>query len=197
MFLITWVSPQTLGEKPLRYLLLVMLIEFVIVHSSAFLGIVMYSDLLPGKKTLVVVGVGAFYTLFVGGFAMAFGEWWPVSAFWGLIVNRLANVLLGNVPEGRERELVMASWAVSAAAYVGCVFIASFLPLPRLGLTLDVVAGQDLPGKGLWIDQPYRPVAAGFLYFAIQGVWNLLGEQFLQPRATTPGPAKAGPYHGR
>jgi hypothetical protein len=199
MFLITWVSPQTLGEKPLRYLMLVMLMEFIIVHSSAFLGTVVYSDLLPGKKTLAVVGLGAFYTTFVGAFAMMFREWWPVTAFWGLILNRLANVLLGNVPEGRERDLVMASWAVSAAAYVGCTFITVFLPLPRIGLTPDVVAGQALPGEGLWIDQPHRLVAAGFLYFAIQGAWNLFGEQWLQPRATktTYGPAEAGPYDGR
>ena len=66
-----------------------------------------------------------------------------------------------------------------------CVVSTAFLPLPRLGLTLEVVAGQALPGEGLWIDQPHRLVAAGFLYFAIQGAWNLFGEQWMKPDPTT------------
>jgi len=64
-YLITWVSPQAFGASPMRYLTLVMLMEFISIHSSAVLGAVVYRPGPPRRKALAIVGLGAFYTLFV------------------------------------------------------------------------------------------------------------------------------------
>ena len=57
-FLITWVSPYALREKMVAYLMLLMILEFIIVHSSAFMGRVMVGPLLRGRKSVTLLGLG-------------------------------------------------------------------------------------------------------------------------------------------
>lgn len=114
-FLVTWIAPHALGARMVFDLTLVMLLEFIVVHSSAFMGNVLVGDLNRRKKTAAVLGLGAFYSLFVAGFSLGFHTWWPMLAFWGLTLNRLLSVLLGQAPTGREKTLVMGGWAISVA----------------------------------------------------------------------------------
>ena len=179
VFLLTWVAPTALGDRMIGYLMLLMLLEFLNVHSAAFMGSVILRPLSRGKKTLGVIGVGLFYTLFVGGFSLIFGRWWPLVAFWGLTINRLTPVLFGQAPRGGEKAFVQRGWAVGAVLYVGGVVATALLPLPRLGLSRAVVQAQDLPGSGLWIDQPWRVLAFGFLYFAGWGISELYAHRWL------------------
>jgi len=190
LFLVAWVAPATFRTGTITYLMLLMLLEFIIVHSSAFMGKVMLGDLERARKALALVGIGGFYTLFVGGFALAFKTWWPLWSFWGLTVNRLLGVLVGQAPEGERRELLQKNWAVSALCYLGLCFVTVFLPLPRLGITREVVSLESLPGSGLWVDQPHRVVAFGFLYFAAVGISELFGHAWM-PAGSLPGPARS------
>ena len=178
-FLITWVSPYALREKMVAYLMLLMILEFIIVHSSAFMGRVMVGPLQRGRKSVTLLGLGGLYTLFVGGFALAFKAWWPLVTFWGLTLNRLLGVLLGQPPSGEEKTFVQYGWAASVMFYVLFVFATTLLPIPALGITAEVVRAQDLPGSGLWIDQPQRVVAFGFLYFTATGLSELFGQRWL------------------
>ena len=66
VFLLTWVAPTALGDRMIGYLMLLKPLEFLNVHSAAFMGSVILRPLSRGKKTLGVIGVGSFYTLFVG-----------------------------------------------------------------------------------------------------------------------------------
>jgi hypothetical protein len=174
-FLATWIDPHRLGEKMISYLLLVMLLEFIIVHSSAFMGLVIVSEADRRKKTTAILGLAGLYTVFAGGFALAFKTWWPLGAFWLLTLNRLLTILLGQAPAGRERQLVTASWAARVLFYLMFVFATSFLPIPRLGITETVVRAERLPGSGLWIDEPQRVLAFGFLYFTVVALSELSG----------------------
>lgn len=45
------------------------------------------------------------------------------------------------------------------------MFATTLLPIPKFGVSEEVVRGQKLPGGGLWIDEPHRVIAFGFLYF--------------------------------
>ena len=69
----------------------------------------------------------------------------------------------------------MSDWGISALAYLGGVFATLMLPLPRLGLTGDVVAAADLPGSGEWVDKPHTVVAFGLIYFAVLATGKLRG----------------------
>lgn len=179
VFLVTWVAPGTFGRRMVAYLMLVMLIEFLIVHSAAFMGHVAMGAGDRRHKVRSLLGLGALYTLFAGGFALAFKRWWPLWAFWGLTLNRLAGVMLGRGPSGRERHLIKRSWAAGVFFYIAFVFLTTLLPVPALGITPAVVRAQELPGSGLWIDDPQRVLAFGFLYFTAWGISQLFEHHWL------------------
>lgn len=86
------------------------------VHSTALMGTVAISDE-PGRTKLKrLVGLATLYALFVAGFAVGFGVWWPLLAFWGLTFSRMLGVILGEAPHGRERLYVKAGWALSPSS---------------------------------------------------------------------------------
>lgn len=172
-FLMTWIEPTRLGPRVVEAFLLVMLLEFIVVHSGGFAGSVILSDRPRARKVAALAGMGLFYTLFVGGFGLAFKTWWPLASFWGLMLNRMASVLLGQAEPGDERAFASRGWAAGAVFYLGFAFVTVFLPLPRLGLTPEAVSALDLPGSGLWVSQPWRVLAFGFLYFTATGISEL------------------------
>lgn len=173
MFLITWIAPDAFGEKTITYLMLVMLLEFINVHAAGFMGTTIISDSGRGTKATMIVGLGVFYTLFVGAFAASFEQWWPLWAFWGLVLNRLLGVLLGKALTGQERKMIETSWAIGVFCYVMLVFATVILPVPSFGVSSEVIARQGFTMGGLWIDEPYRLMAFGFLYFAAIGMTEL------------------------
>lgn len=183
-FLITWLNPYALGEMAVQYYLLTMLLEFIIVHSSGFMGSVAFSRNSAVLRLRNIFGLALFYSLFVGGFALGFTTWWPLYAFWGLTLNRMLGILIGDAPVGRERQYVQAGWALSIIYYLGGAFATVWLPVPALGMTREVRAALDLPGGGLWVDEPQRVLAFGVLYFGLTGVGEVLGwarnENFLK-----------------
>lgn len=185
VFLGTWIAPHWLGVDRIGHLLLVMLLEFIVVHSAGFMGVAALTDNWKFSRAKSILGLGVFYTMFVGGFALAFETWWPLVAFWGLTVNRLLSAIVGKPPRGEAARIVRDGWAVGAIAYIGSVFLTTWLPVPRLGVTSDVVAAAHLPGSGLWIDQPYRVLAAGFLYFLLIGVSELFDHRWISDGAVS------------
>jgi hypothetical protein len=193
-YLLTWLAPTTLGDRVIGSLMLVMLLEFINVHSAAIMGNALVAPGAPRGKVVAVVGLGSFYTLFVGAFALAFQRWWPLVAFWGLTLNRLTPVLFGQAPRGKEKQFVQRSWAVGAMLYLAGVFPTTIAPVPRFGITEEVVRAQDLPGSGLWIDEPWRVIAFGFLYFTGWGISELYAHRWLpEERATEPGTSQRRP----
>jgi hypothetical protein len=47
------------------------------------------------------------------------------------------------------------------------VVLTAVLPLPRLGLIEALLPQLEIPGSGLWVDDPHRVIAFGLLYFAV------------------------------
>lgn len=176
VFLVTWISPFAVGRGSIEYLLLVMLLEFIIIHSSAFMGHVMLANEPRRRRAKKVLGLGVLYTLFVLGFALGFGTVWPLVAFWALTLNRLSTVLLGAVPEGQERLHMRGGWAANTLFYLVAVGLTTpWRSFPALGVTRDVLREIGLPASGLWVEQPYRVLAAGFFYFTAVGISELFG----------------------
>lgn len=177
-FLATWIAPERMRDGMIGYLLLTMLLEFIIVHSSAFMGTVALANTDRRVKARRIFGFGVFYSLFAAGFALAFGTWWPFVAFWSLTANRLLGVLLHRAPEGEEQLYVRLSWAAGAVFYLLGVFITTLFPIPRFGITPAVVAAEALPGSGLWIDQPHRVIAFGVIYYFLMTWSELRGHRW-------------------
>lgn len=169
-FLLTWINPHWREPSPVRYLMLLMLLEFIIIHASAMmLGCAAVAS--RSRRTLTMFGFGLFYTLFVAGFALAFQTWWPLVSFWGLMLNRMLGSLLGWSEDGFSKQESQRTWGLSAVAYITCVFLTILLPVPRLGIVNTATLG--LTGGGLWVSEPHRLLAFGALYYLAQ-VWIAL-----------------------
>ncbi|MBX3727169.1 MAG: hypothetical protein KF823_14765 [Xanthomonadales bacterium] len=163
-FLTLWIAPLALGESGVRNALLVMLVEFVLIHAAGFLGGLLLNPVMPrGKRVLALAGFTGFYLLFVGAFMLAFREWWPVLVFGWLVLGKFGLIVTGR----GASEAQTAVWGMSALIYLLGAFVTILLPLPRLGVGVEVVGQLGLPGSGLWVEQPHRVLAFGFLYFGL------------------------------
>jgi hypothetical protein len=182
LFLLTWIAPGSAAAGGPRNLILIVLLEFIIIHSSAFMGIAAFK---PGSRRTragALIGLGAFYSLFVGSFALVFKTPWPLVSFWGLTLNRLLGVVLGQAPKDSEASLLRKGWAATSLFYLGAVFLTTLAPIPRLGFSQEAVARMHLPGTGLWVEQPWRVMALGFLYYAAVGVSELSAHGWIRER---------------
>ena len=177
VFLIAWVAPQSFDSPVIPALMLTMLLEFIIVHSSGFLGTTALAAGSWRRAIRLLVVLVGFYSLFVLGFALAFKTWWPLVSFWGLTVNRLLGLMMGQAPTGEARLFLQRSWAVTAIFYLVFAGLTVMLPIPALGVTGAFREG--IPGSGLWVSEPHRVLAFGFLYFTAVGISELFSHRWL------------------
>ena len=186
LFLITWIAPESTAAGVPRDLILLVLMEFIIIHSSAFMGLAAYPDAgSRSQRVKSVLGLGVFYSLFVIAFSVMFHSVWPLVSFWGLMLNRLLGVLLGQAQKGREADLLRISWAANMACYLFAVLITTLVTIPRLGFNSSALRERmHLPGTGLWIDEPWRVMAVGVLYYGLVGLSELSGHAWMRPWKT-------------
>jgi hypothetical protein len=136
IFLYAWLAPLAWRKTLVGELMLVMLVEFILIHSAPFLGNIVLASNLPMKKRLkVFAGFTAFYSLFIGAFALGFKSWLPVIAFAWLISAKLVSLVPGSQHSERDRQRMRGYWAVSAGYYLLAVFATLFLPMPEFGIT--------------------------------------------------------------
>lgn len=163
----TWLLPFYFDADAVATLMLVMLMEFLVVHSGGFLGVTVLADgMSKTRKSLALLGLGSFYLLFAIGFSLAFKAWWPVLTFAWLLGSRFAMVWLAPVPRESEAGRQMGLWAFSVAAYLAAVFAGVIVPWPQLGITTQAIPHLGLTGGGLWVEHPQTVMASGLLYFA-------------------------------
>lgn len=167
-FIVLWVAPQLLWPQALRTGLLMMLVEFILVHAAGMLGgMVLTREGEAGQRWKPILGFGAMYLVFIAAWSWQFQAWWPFLALGWLLAGKL-SLVLQPLPDADKRHRLQSDWAIGVMAYLAGVFITTFLPLPRLGLTHMVVAAADLPGDGgHWLSHPQSVVAFGAFYFGV------------------------------
>ena len=165
MFLITWFRPNTFGPLTVHHLTFVMLMEFIVVHATGFLGAVAARDNPRWQRALMFSGLGAFYMIFAAAFAVVYGGWWPLWAFWGLMASRFPTVVL-RPPDAQGQNALIVNWAGMMVLYLGGIFLTAIAPIPAFGVTAAVIEAQHFTDKGIWPEEPYRVMAFGTLYFA-------------------------------
>jgi hypothetical protein len=174
-FAISWVHPYAFGDHVLGRLELMMLMEFIILHSSAFLAFAMSVPRRRIARIGAVAGLGLLYTLFVGAFALSFNTWWPITSFWLLLTNRMLAVLLGRAPKERDLDFIVIGWAAGVACYLLFAAVTAIMDIPRGGVTLAVQHAQRSSVGGLWAEQPWRVIAFGTFYYGAMALVKLLG----------------------
>ena len=177
-FLIMWIDPHIIGARFLPLYIGLMVAEFVVIHSSVFLGNVAYGSGDKKFKLIAILGLAAFYSLFFLGICLALGEWYYMFGFWLLIGNRLLGVTLGQAPDGEEKAFIMRGWAASLVFYLLGVFVTLLVPQPQFGITDEIQSRYSLPGEGEWTDNPHTAIAFGFFYYTMVGWSELLGHRW-------------------
>lgn len=169
IFLFAWIAPSIPGPHYVANLTLTMLFEFIVMHSSGFYaGICAASGISRNRRLGLLAGLTALYTMFILGFAIAFGSIWPIVAFAWLFASRFAHVWTHPVQDDTETRRMMLLWVGSGLAYVFGAALTVMLPLPRLGITPEFVTSMHLSGGGEWVERPQTAIAFGVLYFSLQ-----------------------------
>ena len=167
-FLCAWIAPGLIGYARVRDLMLLMLIEFIVMHSGAFTAVVFgMQDVSRIKRALSLAGLTAFYLMFVLGFSLAFGSTWPIWAFLWLFVSRFLQLFTSRAQMEAKMQRMLGNWIVSGMAYLAGAFATVFLPFPKFGITSQVIADMHLPGSGLWVEKPWTVLAFGTFYFGV------------------------------
>ena len=177
-FLITWISPGTLGPDMVRELVALMMMEFVMMHAT---GIMMAGQLLMETRRAKLIMTGVLtvcYAVFAIGVPLVCDAPWLIAGFAFLVAGKFA---LAWKMEGKDKQMVhIASWSANFFAYILFVFFAWAIPFPRLGIDVDSVRffGGDA------MEDPHEIIAAGFFYFAMLTWANVvIDRKMVRPRA--------------
>ncbi|MCF7220677.1 hypothetical protein [Marilutibacter chinensis] len=174
-FALVWIAPQVPGAGAIRTGMLMMLVEFVLLHASAMIGsIALNASSSPRRKLTAVGGFAALYLLFIAAWAWQFRAWWPLVAFGWLVVGK-AWLVMQPLPRQDRRQMMQSEWAIGVMAYLAGTFATVFLPIPRLGMDPAIVAEAALPGSGLWVSSPHTVIAFGVFYFGVLAVTKARG----------------------
>lgn len=176
-FLATWIEPTALGNNMLNYFSLIMLLEFIIIHSAGFMGFAIISGKTIFQKISRVIGLGLFYSLFVWAFCASTGETWPMAAFWILLLNRILGGIFEKESETTFQTVVMVRWGWSVFCYLISIAFSAMMPIPRFGWSDEIVQQLGSGGKGLWLEQPHTLLAAGFFYFLLISIFEMYGHR--------------------
>ena len=169
--MVVWISPMTFGQDAVKTVVLMMLMEFLLVHGTGFFTGVAFMDNLSRMKRLgLMAGLLVFYAMFIAAFAFSFKAWWPVWVFAWLAISKGLWIFIAPRDRAAEMDRQMKAWAFSTAAYLAAVFVTVMLPIPELGITASIQPELGLSGGGEWIEHPHIAVAGmAFYYFAIAG----------------------------
>jgi hypothetical protein len=164
--LAVWIAPLAFGLGAVKTVVLMMLMEFLLVHGAGFFTVVAFmDDMTKPMRLLAMGGLLLFYALFVGVFAGLFHAWWPVWVFLWLAIAKAAWIFSAPRDRAGEMNRQMTAWAFSVAAYLAAVFAGLMLPVPRLGIHADLVPSLGLPGSGEWMERPHVAVASMTFYY--------------------------------
>jgi hypothetical protein len=167
-FVVLWIAPLSFGSQSVGNGMLVMLVEFVLVHATGFLGAVVLDGAASRMKVLgVLLGFAVFYLVFIAVWSLAFQQWWPFFAFGWLLLGKFSHAIKSDTTSTARRQKMQSDWVIAGVTYVVGVFITSILPVPQFGIDASVVAKLHLPGSGVWVDEPQRVIAFGAFYFGV------------------------------
>ncbi len=174
IFLYAWWAPFAWRKTLVAELMLVMLIEFILVHAAPFLGSIALAPNLSTRERVKTFALFTFfYSLFVITYSTTFRSWWPALGFVWLVTAKLFPMLTGTRQPDREQQRMMGYWGVSVACYMLAITATLFLPVPEFGINRHGSA-YGIPGSGEWVSRPHILIAAGFLYFGLLSLTRLV-----------------------
>ncbi len=167
-----WLDPMAWSDGAwVRYGVGLLLMEFLILHSSVFIAASAAAAETLRGKVLLFLGLAALYGLMGLGFALGTDS---LSLLWVLIAimaARFVSALRANIDhDGQFGQRA----ALGIMAYLLVAFFTVMVDVPSMGITQEVL-NEVYPGRGggLWEQEPERAIVGGAIYFAVIGVAEL------------------------
>lgn len=162
-FFVTWLSPYAFGHFAVKNFMFLMLMEFLVVHSTGFMAAIgTRSESLRWRLGMYLL-LMCFYALFAAAFSASSGGWWPLVAFLLSIAPKFPNTVL-RPPDDDTQFNLMGQWAAMVALYLFATFATLMYDIPAMGVTPEVIASQGMDIGGVWPEEPYRVMAMGAIY---------------------------------
>lgn len=167
-----WADPLSRdGGSWVRFGVGLMVLEFVLLHSGAFMAVLMKGDIGWKKRGGGLLGMAAFYGLMAWGFSAATDSPGLLWIFAAVVAGRIVTAFTN-----REAgfQYMMARSAIGVFLYLVITFGTVFIPIPEWGITNDVVSAvYPDRGTGVWEQHPERAVAGAAVYFLLMGLVEL------------------------
>lgn len=174
VFFWVWLDPTGWRRELVTQGLLIMLLEFILIHSGGFFGaIVLNPKEDRSRRIKMMLGLGVFYSVFVATWSWQFSSWWPMLFFLWLLGAKLVDLLLGRRTPDELRQRQMGMVGMSTTFYLLCVFATLFLPVPKLGL-IHHGHYYGMPGGGEWVSHPYVVIGSLVGYFGLLACAKIL-----------------------
>ena len=174
LFLTLWIWPYTFGQEILSELGLLWIIEFFVIHASAFLAAMSMIEMAAPKRAGVFLGLSGLYTLFIWGFSVSQRTYWPLIFFWTLTATKFAPLFMNNAKAHGRTELV-ARAGVAMFLYVIVSLMGGILPIPLFGWSTGIGAGGLIDD-----DSAHRILFMGTVYFLLLGFSEMAALKIIQ-----------------
>jgi hypothetical protein len=167
-----WRDPMSWeGGSWVRFGVGLLLLEFVLIHSGAFMAASISGSLNLKKKLIALAGLALFYGLMVWGFTISLESPELLWIYGSVILGRSATAFT-NGESGSG--IMVARSGVGLVIYLVVVMATVFIPIPEWGVTSSVLA-EVFPdrGSGVWAEEPHRAVAGAAIYFGAMALVEL------------------------
>lgn len=163
LFLMVWIHPEQYNVTLINDLAVLMVFEFIMVHSGVFMAV------MPKKISLFV-----FFPLY-GLFAYSFNHSViNANIFYIYLLTVLNRMRFAFSDVSLEVRAIQIGKSVAKAIFYFFLMFAVALGndiIPKLGLTDHYLEKSNYFGtvksSGLFIEKPYVPICMGFIYYAL------------------------------
>lgn len=174
-----WIAPELDDVERLITLIMLVLFEFIVVHSGVFMAV------MPRKWSMLV------FIPFYGVFALAFNAAAPGNAilflYMGIVLMRMRFAFTAPSDEAKTKAIIMSASAAFAYFIFMFIFAIGGGFLPKFGLDYDYLQSSGyfdiFDASGEFVDAPQSPMAMGIAYFSFLIWLEIKVFGLLKPRA--------------
>jgi hypothetical protein len=176
-----WIDPLAWDNgRWVPYGVGLLVLEFLVLHSSAFISAYSAKKLSPTENVKIFAGLFVFYLLMAVGIALSTQS---LDLLWVLAAIMVSRFIQAWRATPQAQKNAQARSAFGICLYLAVVAGTVFIDLPAMGITQEVLdSTYPSRGGGIWEKHPQRAIAGGGVYFAVLGVAELT---FLRAKAST------------
>jgi len=158
-----WIAPNPGDAERIVTLVMLVLFEFIIVHSGVFMAV------MPRKWSMLI------FLPFYGIFALAFNAAAPGNTilflYLGVVLMRMRFAFSSPTDDARTKAIIMSGAAAFGYFILMFAFAFGGAFLPKFGLDYSYLQSSGyfdiFDASGEFVDKPHSALAMGMAYFSL------------------------------